>query len=138
MIRYDLVCDAGHAFDAWFGDSASFERQAKEGFLSCPTCASTSISKAIMAPNVARARSAAEEVGDAGAAAARAAMRELRSKLTEGSENVGLRFAEEAVRMHRGETPLRKLHGEASPDQVRELVEEGVPVAPLPPEPRGN
>lgn len=146
MIRYDLVCDQGHEFDAWFPDSAGFDEQAKRGFVTCAHCNSAKVRKAIMAPSVAKPASdaPAREGRDAPAfaqgpsAEVRRMLREYRAAAMEGSENVGLSFAEEAASMHRGEKPMRKVHGEASPDQVRELLSEGVGIAPLPPDLGGH
>ncbi len=145
MIRYDLVCDQGHEFDAWFSDSAGFDEQAKRGFVTCAHCNSAKVRKAIMAPRVAKASEApaqaandAPSLAEGPTAEVRRLMREMRAAAMEGSENVGLSFAEEAMRMHRGEKPMRKVHGEASPEQVRDLLSEGVGFSPLPPDLGGH
>lgn len=151
MIRYDLNCDAGHAFDAWFPGSDAYDEQAARGLVTCPHCGTPKVSKAIMAPSVAKGGSG-KGAADAGAGAdaggpdltsgmpaeLRQALREFRAKALEGSENVGMRFADEARRIHRGDAPARKVHGEATPDEARALHEEGVAVAPLPPDLGGH
>lgn len=139
MIRYDLTCDSGHTFDAWFAGMDAFDEQARRGLLSCPHCGTAKVEKAIMAPKVARTdRESAPVLSQGEPAAVREALREMRRKMLESSEDVGLRFADEAVSMYRGEKPMRQVHGRASPEQVRELVEEGVPIAPIPAEPSGH
>lgn len=150
MIRYSLVCANAHAFEGWFRSSEDFENQAGKGLLVCPHCGSPEIAKALMAPRVisGRARAAAEEaqpqppsgMGPAVALAppppeARemiARLKALKAKLLEGSEDVGARFAEEARRIHFGEAPKRSVHGEASAEDARELVEEGIDILALP------
>lgn len=144
MIRYDLVCEKAHEFDAWFADSASYDDQAARGFLSCPHCGTSKVTKAIMAPRIGRAQPAASPpqegpgLMDGMPAEVRKALREVRAKMLSGSEDVGVGFSDQARRMHKGEIPYRSIRGGASPDQVRELVEEGVPVAPIPPDLGGH
>lgn len=141
MIRYDLICSGGHGFNAWFPGSEAYDEQAAAGFVSCPHCGTTSVSKAIMAPSVARASEPSRqgpEIASGPPAHVRQALRDLRAQILEGSENVGLAFADEARRIHRGEAPARAVHGEASPDDARALIEEGVQVAPLPPDLGGH
>lgn len=153
MIRFALACDKGHEFDSWFRDGASFEAQGARGLLECPHCGSTKVEKAIMAPSVARKDRAAgvEPVEVPLSATAppapveqpvallspeavmiRQKLTELREHLTRNSDNVGKKFAEEARKMHFGEIDPRTIHGEATRAEVEELLEEGVPVAPLP------
>ena len=141
MIRFSLVCDQGHAFESWFRDGSSFDDQAERGLLSCPHCASVKIDKAIMAPQVARKD---RELAPSAPApqpvalmspeeqALRAKVRELRAMLTEKSDYVGERFANEARAMHDGEIEHRAIHGEASGEDVRSLIEDGVDILPLP------
>lgn len=140
MIRYDLACDFGHAFDAWFASGSAYDEQERRGLLSCPHCGTPKVSKSIMAPSVARSDKghAAPQIADEGSVAVREAMREMRRKMIEGSEDVGVAFADEALSMHRGEKPMRSVRGTAAPERVRELVEEGVAIAPLPPESKTN
>lgn len=134
MIRYDLACDSGHGFDAWFPGGEAYDEQERRGLLSCPHCGSSKVSKSIMAPNVARSdrTEAAPAISDERSVAVREAMRDLRRRMVEGSEDVGVAFADEALSMHRGEKPMRAVRGTAAPERVRELVEEGVPIAPFP------
>ncbi len=127
MIAYQLKCRGGHAFEGWFPDSAGFDAQAAEGRLVCPVCNSQQVEKAVMAPAIAgKAREAAE---------ARAALRALRQKMMADAEHVGGAFPEEARKIHYGEADERAIYGEASGAEVEALLEEGVPVAPLPPDP---
>jgi hypothetical protein len=127
VIAYQLKCAKGHAFEGWFQDSAAFDAQAANGTLVCPSCNSKKIQKAVMAPAIAgKAREQAE---------ARAALRSLRQKMMADAEHVGGEFPEEARRIHYGEADARAIYGEASGDEVKALLDEGVPVAPLPPDP---
>jgi len=127
MIAYQLQCRTGHAFEGWFPDSAGFDVQAAEGKLVCPVCNSKQVEKAVMAPAIAgKAREQAQ---------ARAALRGLRQKMLANAEHVGGEFPEEARKIHYGETEERPIYGEASGAEVESLLEEGVPVAPIPPDP---
>lgn len=136
MIVYSLSCAKGHAFEGWFRDSAAFDEQASQGKLACPMCDSRKVAKAIMAPSVRGTKSGA----DAPAAPApdlrkmTQFMTGLRKYVTENAEYVGPRFAEEARKIHYGETDDRHIYGEATLTEAKELVEEGVDVAPLPPD----
>lgn len=154
MIRYDLRCEAGHTFDSWFRDSASYDEQAKRGLVGCPVCGSSKVEKQIMAPAVARtdrdivARPLPEPaVQDAPAAPAapapvalisererafREMIREFRRVVTEKAENVGPRFAEEARAMHEGLSEFRAIYGEATAEEAQALREEGIDAFPLP------
>lgn len=145
MIRYDLVCSAGHAFDAWFPGSDAYDSQAKAGLVSCPHCGTSKVSKAIMAPSLARRPDAGPaaspdvpELSGGMPAEVRKALRAYRQQILSQSENVGMAFFDEARRMHRGEAPARAVHGEASAEQARALIEEGVAVAPIPPDLGGH
>lgn len=131
MIRYHLVCDAGHDFESWFRDSDGFERQAGASEILCPICESTRISRAVMAPHVAR-------MSDAEAARVRAARQAIRECLIAGTEDVGAQFPEEARKIEYGETTRRPIRGTASPDEARALLEEGVAIFPVPDEPAGS
>jgi hypothetical protein len=149
MIKYSLVCDASNEFESWFPGSESYEEQARRGFVECPLCQSTRVSKAIMAPNVARKdREAAPALGGPAPAAApapqtvalldekqqhlRAMMRDLHEKIVASSDDVGEAFPEEARKMHDGETPARSIRGKASFEEARSLLDEGIPVLPIP------
>ena len=132
MIHYDLICDKGHAFDGWFRDSAAFDEQCRGGHLSCPSCNSVRIEKAIMAPAVSGTSKRAEAT-----AQLRQFATGLRKYVQENADYVGPKFAEEARRIHYGETPERHIYGEATAQEAHELIEEGLDVAPLPPDPDG-
>jgi hypothetical protein len=150
MIKYALVCDNAHEFESWFPDSAAYESQARRGLVACPECGSIRSSKAIMAPSVARRdRQARAEPAQPAAEAApqpvaliderqkmlRAMLRELHAKILENTDDVGSRFPETARRMHEGEIPARSIRGEASLEEARLLVEDGIDVLPMPPLP---
>ena len=148
MIKYSLVCDAAHEFESWFPGSESYEEQARRGFVECPHCQSTKVSKAIMAPNVARKdrdAAPAEPATPAPPAAPqpvalldekqqhlRAMIRDLHEKIVASSDDVGESFPEEARKMHEGETPARSIRGKASFEEARALLEDGIPVLPIP------
>jgi len=138
MIRYTLTCDSDHRFDSWFASSDACDTLARAGHLACPQCGSSVVSKALMAPTVRTERavpspSPSAPEAPAGRPADRAAaLRRLKAEIEARSDYVGLSFATEARRMHTGEAPERMIHGEASPEDARALIEEGVPVAPLP------
>ena len=133
MISYSLRCHKGHEFDGWFRDSAAFDQQSERGQLNCPSCNSARVEKAIMAPAVnGTKKSARSKAGDA------KQMRQfatgLRKYIQEHAEYVGPNFAEEARKIHYGETNDRHIYGEATHKEARELADEGVDVAPLPPD----
>lgn len=160
MIQYSLKCADGHSFDSWFQSAAAFDKLAAAGMVSCAVCGGTQVDKAIMAPRVRPGRKAVSGVGEPepkpAAAAAPApvpaaapaasgpgmlsrpsgevekALAELRKKVEENSDYVGNNFVREARAMHLGEAPERAIHGEAKLEDARELIEEGVPVLPLP------
>ena len=135
MIRYSLACDNGHAFEGWFAGSADFDRQVESGFLTCPICNSAVISKSLMAPSVSTARRKEEKQAVATGLAQRQAMSRLReavAAIKANAEDVGDKFPEEARKIHYGETDARGIIGEASPEEARSLIEEGIEVAPLP------
>jgi hypothetical protein len=131
MIHYDLRCDQGDEFDAWFSNIAEFERQAETGLIECPHCRSIKIERAPMAPNIQTSR-AKETRSERAVAMAMAS--KVREHIRDNFDYVGENFASEARKMHSGETEERPIWGEATPDQARELAEEGLSVAPLPPE----
>ena len=133
MIRYDLVCKAGHEFEGWFPGSDACDKQLKKGLVSCPECASTKVKKALMAPSVAPKKSGEALKAQAAALAAQhAKLAAFRAHVEQNFENVGSAFPEEARKIHYGETEKRDIYGEATLDDARSLVEEGVEIAPLP------
>ncbi len=127
MIRYSLACVGEHEFEAWFSDSKAYDRQRKRKLVECPTCGSTEVHKQIMAPTV---RSSDKAVPAEVAAAKVAA--EIRQHIETTHDYVGDRFASEARAMYYGEADHRPVWGEVTPDEAKELVEEGVPALPLP------
>lgn len=134
MIRYSLVCDNEHDFEAWFRNSEDFDRQKKRGLVECPECGSGKVGKALMAPAVSTARGREKIALAMGEEQkkAMAAMRELSKKMLEGAENVGDKFAEEARKIHFGETETRGIYGEATPEEAAGLIEDGVSFMPVP------
>lgn len=141
MIVFDLACAHGHVFEAWFGSSGDYEAQRERKLVSCPICGVDEVSKAVMAPNVgAKGNRAVSSVPvRSGGAPAPAEMKAMltvlakaQAKLLEGSEHVGKRFADEARAIHDGDAPDRPIHGQATLEEAKSLVEDGVPVAPLP------
>jgi hypothetical protein len=150
MIKYALHCANGHAFESWFQSGLAFDAQAASRLVGCPVCQSSDVAKAIMAPSVARSdRGAAPAVCDApvqpdaaggsnvallGPADAekRTMIVELRRRILEHSADLGANFAEEALKIHQGLVPDRPIHGQASVEEARLLVEEGVNIMPIP------
>jgi hypothetical protein len=142
MIRYALNCDQGHDFESWFPSSSAYDKQAKRGLLSCPHCGSAKIDKAIMAPRLSgtNRETPAEAPAPKNPVAMlspqereiRAKLKELRDHLTKNAENVGQKFPEQARKMHYGEIEHRSIYGEASPNDAKELHEEGIEFHPLP------
>lgn len=130
MIRYNLRCEKGHDFDGWFRSSDAFASLNAAGQVSCAQCGSAKVEKALMTPAVA-AEPAPRPLATP-RSPAEAALEKLRRHVEENSDYVGLSFVEEARAMHEGERPARAIHGEARPEEARKLIEEGVPVAPLP------
>ncbi len=129
MIKYALKCEVDHGFEAWFSSSDSFDEQAAKGLVECPMCGSTQVTKAIMAPMVRTSKEAAP--ADMRQAVAEV-MHKLRKHVEDTHTYVGGAFASEARYMHQGLTPERPIYGEATTEEVKALVQEGVPVAPLP------
>ena len=154
MIRYTLRCEREHTFESWFQDSAAYDSQAKRKLVSCPVCDSVKIEKAIMAPRIVskKGRERAEPVpapvpaAETPAAPApgatpllmaqerelRAKIKELRDHIVKNADNVGEKFPNEARKMHYGEIEHRPIYGEASPEEAKSLIDEGVEVSPLP------
>ena len=135
MIRYALICDVGHDFEGWFSASSDFDEQLARGLLSCPLCESQAVRKQIMAPAVAgtRKQGAAHMPANARAVMAEV-MSGVRRHVEANFDYVGDRFADEARQIHQGKAEERGIYGEATPKEVKALVAEGVPVAPMPPE----
>ncbi|NGX98619.1 MAG: DUF1178 family protein [Candidatus Afipia apatlaquensis] len=148
MIRYALRCERGHAFDSWFQSSAAYDSQRKRGLVACPVCESIKVDKAIMAPRIVRkgkSKSAPEPVAPPAEDTTStslvmapqerelvAKLRELRDTVLKNADNVGNKFPEEARKMHYGDTEHRAIYGEATTEEARALIDEGIEVAPLP------
>ncbi len=135
MIRYTLRCDHEHEFEAWFRSGADYDRAAKKGENVCPVCGSATVDKALMAPAVSGTKKSGKmslAAPDPRSAAMREAIREFRKKVTEGADYVGEKFAEEARKIHYEEAEARGIYGEATPDEAKELAEEGIGFHPLP------
>ncbi len=140
MIRYALICDHDHEFEGWFAVSGDYDAQRSRGLVECPVCASKAVRKQIMAPAVAGTkRTARAETASLGPAKMQSMMMEaagrIRAHVEENFDDVGDAFASEARAIHEGKAEDRGIYGQATPREVRDLVEDGVPVAPLPPEP---
>lgn len=135
MIRYSLSCPEDHAFESWFQSAAAFDALAAAGHVACPTCGSAQVHKSLMAPALRTAHKAAVPVPrplSEPANPREEALAALRREVEAHSEYVGGSFALEARRMHDGEAPGRSIHGEAKPEEARQLLEDGIPVMPLP------
>ena len=132
MIVFDLKCGNAHVFEAWFGSSADYEDQRGRGLVACPICGDDSIDKAVMAPAVAAKSNRQEAIAPAAMKAAMAALAEAQVKALETSEWVGTAFAGRARAMHDGEEAHAPIHGQATAAEAKALIEDGVPVAPLP------
>ncbi|SHI63008.1 DUF1178 family protein [Wenxinia saemankumensis] len=133
MIRFTLRCDNDHRFESWFASNAAFDTLAAAGQVACPDCGSARVEKSLMAPAVAPERSPGPGRERLSPATAREkALAALREKVERESDYVGLSFAAEARAMHEGDKPARPIHGEAKLADARRLIEDGIPVAPLP------
>ena len=159
MIHYQLRCAADHAFDGWFRDSAAFDRQAETGLIACPDCSDTRVRRALMAPALGRGRQAKpmpsvavvppppdpppdRPPGDAAPDGLpdrmRAVLQKLRAEVETRCDNVGDRFADEARRMHSGETKARGIYGDATREEAEALAEDGIAVSRIPWVPRAE
>ncbi|ASY64066.1 hypothetical protein SJ05684_c26330 [Sinorhizobium sojae CCBAU 05684] len=135
MIRYNLTCDNGHAFEGWFSSSDDFARQAEAHLITCPTCSSASVTKQLMAPSVSTARKKEARqalVMDKAQKETITKVREMVKLIRENAEDVGERFPEEARKIYYGEAEQRGLVGKASTEEAIALLEEGIEIAPLP------
>jgi hypothetical protein len=153
MILFDLKCGKGHVFEAWFRDGATAEKQLAGRKIACPACGTAKVEKAPMAPRIGKARQPAVESGGPAegegkarpaqaavmtkemadkAARLRKELGELRAKIEASCDYVGGRFAEEARKIHYGETEARGIYGETSDEQARELTDEGIEFSRVP------
>lgn len=131
MIRYALRCDQGHDFEGWFRDSEGFDSLSKAGQVACTRCGSVRVEKALMAPRVAHQAQGAPALSTP-RDPREAALEALRRHVEARSDYVGMSFAAEARAMHEGSAPERTIHGEARLEDAKKLLEDGIPVAPLP------
>lgn len=134
MIRFSLACDHDHEFEAWFRNNDDFDRQRKRGFVECPACGSKKVGKALMAPAVTTGRKK-EKIALAMNEMQKKAMAEMKAlseKIRESADYVGDKFAEEARKIHFGETEARGIYGEATLDEAKSLAEDGVGFMPIP------
>lgn len=156
MIHYQLRCGQDHAFDGWFKDSATFEKQAKRGLIECPQCGGTDVDRALMAPAVSTREALPAPVPpvqakpdvlppERGVAASGklpaqvlAMLQRLRAEVEKNCDYVGDAFADEARKMHRGESEHRGIYGETTPDQAESLADEGIQIAAIPWVPRAD
>ena len=156
MIHYNLRCKKGHAFESWFQSSSAYEQQERRKLVNCPVCGSSDVERAIMAPQIVKKKGRDTAPAEAVPAVTpppatevtppspstpllmtqerelRAKLKELRDHIVGNADNVGERFPNEARKMHYGDIEHRPIYGEASPDEARELIDEGVEVMPLP------
>ncbi len=135
MIQYSLKCENDHSFDSWFASADAYDKLADNGMVSCAVCGSTKVSKAIMAPRVRTTKGKEAPVAPTlptEKSAAEQAMAEMRAQVEQNSEYVGTNFATEARSMHLGDAPDRAIYGEAKPEEAKSLIEDGIPVTPLP------
>jgi hypothetical protein len=151
MIRYALRCNKGHEFESWFQSSAAFDSQRKRKLVTCPTCNSAVVDKTIMAPRLGKRGNSTKPATQPPTAEVaspetvplisaqerelRAKLKELRDHIISKADNVGESFPTEARKMHYGDIEHRPIYGEASLDEARALIDEGIEVAPLPPVP---
>jgi hypothetical protein len=129
MIRFSLRCKSGHEFEGWFRDGDGFEAQQQAGEIACPECGDTAVEKALMAPAISRGKSAAPQLTPA---QMKTMLVALRHQVETNCDYVGERFAEEARRIHYGETDPHGIYGEASEDESRELADEGIEFGRIP------
>lgn len=134
MIRFSLVCDKDHEFEAWFRSNDDFDTQSRRGFVECPACGSKKVGKALMAPSVSTGRKK-EQIALAMGEAQKQALAQLKAmaaKVRESADYVGDKFAEEARKIHFGESEARGIYGEATLEEARTLAEDGVEFMPIP------
>jgi hypothetical protein len=134
MIRYALKCAKAHEFESWFQSAGAYDALRGAGHVACPLCGDTAVEKLLMAPSVRPARKAegAKPSLQTPASEMEAALAAMRAEIEKNSDYVGMNFVAEARKMHAGEAPERAIHGEARLEEAKKLIEEGIPVAPLP------
>lgn len=154
MIHYQLRCEQEHEFDGWFKDSSTFDKQAKRGLVECPICGGTKVTRALMAPAVSTRETAPAQAPEPAQPAPQqmpvpapgtrvparmiAMLQRMREEVEKHCDYVGEEFAEEARRMHRGESDRRGIYGETTKDEAESLAEEGIEIASIPWVPRAD
>jgi hypothetical protein len=153
MIHYQLRCHHQHEFDGWFKNSAAFDAQAADGLIECPACGDKRVTRALMAPSLGKQRVAESApvpapdpapapptIGASGPMPdhIRAALQRIRAEVEKNCDYVGQKFAEEARKIHHGESERRGIYGETTPDQAESLADEGIEVARIPWVPRAE
>ncbi len=157
MIHYNLHCAGQHSFDGWFKDSAAFEVQAGAGLITCPECGGSNVTRALMAPAIPRKGSkrprdtvevvpptppqpppSPETAATGLPDQMRAVLQRIRAEVERSSDYVGPAFADEARRIHRGESDKRNIYGESTPEQAEALADEGIAVSQIPWVPRAD
>jgi hypothetical protein len=136
MIVYDLRCRKNHVFEAWFRDSAAYEQQSAASKIVCPACGDRKVAKAVMAPNISTSKDMSSAEQRQAAAQTMRLLYQMREKVEKNCDYVGERFAEEARRIHYGETEKRNIYGEATAEQAEELHDEDIPFSRIPWVPR--
>lgn len=143
MIRYTLKCKDDHGFESWFASADAFDKLKGAGMVACPVCGTSEVEKALMAPRVTTAKTKAAPPAPTPKqpqpgplskpmSEVEAEFAKMRKHVEENSDYVGLSFANEARKMHDGEIPHRAIYGEAKTEDAKKLLDDGVPVAPLP------
>ena len=134
MIVFDLKCSSGHVFEAWFGSGTDYEAQQARGLVQCPLCGSGEVGKAAMAPAVGRKSNAAQSSFSDPEQVKHmlASLAAEQKKMLQSSEFVGAKFADEARSIHLGDAAARAIHGRATREETLSLLEDGIPVSPLP------
>jgi len=140
MIRYALDCKNKHKFESWFQSAEAFDKLVNSGLICCSVCGVNKVSKAIMTPNISiktNNKSNLPKVNNelplsTPSTKTEKAIKQFRKHIEKNSENVGSNFASEARKMHIGDVPERSIYGESTIQEAKELIDEGVPVVPLP------
>ncbi len=138
MILFDLKCENNHVFEAWFKDSEAFKGQSEKGIVSCPSCGSTSVKKALMAPNVSLANSDKKKVTTSDLAKVQQLLSEAQKTVEDNFDYVGKDFAKEARKIHYGESEKKNIYGEASEKDSKSLKDEGIGFNQIPWKPKAD
>jgi hypothetical protein len=138
MILYDVRCGNDHVFEAWFPGSDGFDAQAQAGQVACPLCGDTAVERAPMAPNVSTGTARGDDPRKESMEEATQMLTNVRKLVENHCDDVGSNFAEEARKMHYGETESRSIYGDATMEEAVELADEGIEFGELPRLPRRN